>query len=287
MHVPVLLNEVLEALALRVGGRYIDGTLGGGGHAAGILQAIAPSGRLLGLDCDAQAVSVAREHLQPYADRLVTAHASFADMAGQARTHGFVDVDGILLDLGLSSLQLADGTRGFSLLTDGPLDMRFDAQQDLTAADIVNHWAERELADLIYRYGEEPRSRGIARAIVRKRPLRTTRELAQAAAHGARGRSKIHPATRTFQALRIAVNDELTTIEAMLPQTLELLRPGGRLVVIAFHSLEDRLVKNFMRAGQQAGALKLINKKPLVATEAETRANPRSRSAKLRVAERL
>jgi 16S rRNA (cytosine1402-N4)-methyltransferase len=291
MHVPVLFNAVLESLALRADGLYIDGTLGGGGHAAGILERTKPNGRLLGLDRDGQALAVARSNpdLQSYLDRLTTVYGSFADLAAIARACDFGAVDGILLDLGLSSLQLAEAARGFALQADGPLDMRFDQKQTLMAAELVNRWAERELADLIYRYGEEPRSRIIAREIVRRRPLRTTGELAALIARVTRRGShgKVHPATRTFQALRIAVNDELASIEEALPQTVELLRSGGRLVVIAFHSLEDRIVKNFMRAQQQAGTLRLITKKPLVAMDVEVRANPRSRSAKLRVAERL
>lgn len=287
-HIPVLFNTVMEALNLRAAGLYIDGTLGGGGHAAGILERTQPQGRLLGLDRDGQALIAAREHLLPDLERLTTVYGSFADLGEIARACDFHAVDGILLDLGLSSLQLNDATRGFALQTDGPLDMRFDQKQTLTAVEIVNHWSERELADLIYQYGEEPRSRTIARAIVRQRPLHTTGELAALIAHAARSRShgKVHPATRTFQALRIAVNDELALVAQALPQTVNLLRPGGRLVVISFHSLEDRMVKNFMRAQKQAGMFASITKKPLVATAAEIRANPRSRSAKLRVAER-
>jgi 16S rRNA (cytosine1402-N4)-methyltransferase len=288
-HSPVLFNEVMAALALHPDGVYIDGTLGGGGHAAGILERIQPNGRLLGLERDGQALVAAREHgiPQSYLSRLTAVYGSFVDIGEIARACGFDAVDGILLDLGLSSLQLGDASRGFALQADGPLDMRFDQTQTLTAAQLINHWSERDIADLIYRYGEEPRSRTIARAIVRQRPLRTTGELASLIARVVRSSSgKIHPATRTFQALRIAVNDELSIIEQALPQTLSLLRHGGRLVIISFHSLEDRIVKNFMRAQQQAGALTLITKKPLTATAAEIRANPRSRSAKLRVAAR-
>ena len=285
-HVPVLYYEVMAALNIIANGTYIDGTLGGGGHAQGMLERSSPAGRLLGLDRDPRALEIAQQRLQAFAGRLIVVNRSFAAIGEVARAHGFTQADGILLDLGLSSLQLADPARGFSLLSDGPLDMRFDPTHILQADEIVNHWSEHELADMVYRYGEEPRSRQIARAIVRNRPLHSTTELAAVIARGAQRRGRIHPATRTFQALRIAVNDELTEIERALPQSVELLQRGGRLAVIAFHSLEDRLVKNFMRAQQQAGLLSILTKKPLTATAAEASANPRSRSAKLRIAVR-
>ena len=211
---------------------------------------------------------------------------SFAELGSVARLAQFTEVDGILFDLGLSSLQLADPERGFSIQHDGPLDMRFDPSQELSAAEIVNHWPEGDIADLIFRFGEEPRSRAIARAIVRRRPLRSTAELASAVASAVRTRGRVHPATRTFQALRIGVNDELGMVREALPQALDLLRPEGRLAVISFHSLEDRIVKNFMREQQQLERLKVLTKKPLTATDEEIEANPRSRSAKLRAASR-
>lgn len=286
-HLPVLFGAVMDALAVKADGLYIDCTLGGGGHAAGILERSKPGGRLLGLDRDAQAIESASRRLEDYRDRLVLVNRSFAEVELTARNTGFTQVDGIVFDLGLSSLQLASATRGFSFQTQGDLDMRFDHAQQLSAADIVNHWQERELADLIYKFGEEPASRTIARAIVRNRPLRTVDELAGVIASAVRRRGRIHPATRTFQALRIAVNDELAAIEQALPQAVELLRPGGRLAVISFHSLEDRIVKNFMREQQRAGNLSLLSKKPIVADPDEARANPRSRSAHLRAAIRI
>ncbi len=285
-HRPVLFDEVMAALDVKSNGQYIDATLGGGGHAEGILERSRPSGQVLGLDRDPQAITFARQHLQKFSERLIAVNSTFANVGEVARANGFTEVEGILLDLGLSSLQLANAERGFSFLSEGPLDMRFDPAHELTAGEIVNHGAERDIADVIYRYSEEPRSRQIARAIVHQRPLRTTKQLADVIARTTRGRGRIHPATRTFQALRIAVNDEFAEIERALPQTIELLKPGGRLAIISFHSLEDRIIKNFMRAQQQAGAVSLVNKKPITASDEELIANPRSRSAKLRVATR-
>ncbi|MBI5878963.1 MAG: 16S rRNA (cytosine(1402)-N(4))-methyltransferase RsmH [Chloroflexi bacterium] len=274
----------MDALAVQPGGRYIDGTLGAGGHSGVILERSAPSGRLLAMDRDPGALELARARLAAYAERVVLVHASFGDLAAVARQSGFEPVDGILLDLGFSSMQVGDATRGFALQSDGPLDMRFDPSQALTAGEIVNHWSERELADLIYQFGEEPDSRRIARAIVARRPLYSTGELAAVVARAVRHRGKNHPATRTFQALRIAVNDELAIITAALPQAVGLLRDGGRLAVIAFHSLEDRIVKQFLRAQQAAGTLTVRGRKPVTASDEEVRANARSRSAKLRAA---
>ena len=286
MHVPVLFTQVIAALAVRPGGVYIDCTVGGGGHSLAILAGTAPGGRLLGLDRDPDALAAARERLAADAERLTLVRTSFAELGSVARQAQFTEVDGILFDLGLSSLQLADPERGFSIQHDGPLDMRFDSSQELSAAEIVNRWPEGEIADLIFQFGEEPRSRAIARAIIRRRPLHSTAELASVVAGALRTRGKVHPATRTFQALRIAVNDELGMVRMALPQAVELLRPGGRLVVISFHSLEDRIVKYFMREQQQLGTLELLSKRPLTATQDEIVANPRSRSAKLRVAAR-
>jgi len=303
-HVPVLLAEVIEALRPAPGRDFIDGTLGAGGHAQALLDASAPGGRLLGFDRDGSALEAARVRLAPYGERLATAHASYMQMGQIAPALGFARVDGVLLDLGFSSLQVDDPARGFAFRHAGPLDMRYDPASGLTAADILNGWPEAELADLIYEYGEDRHSRRIARAIVAARPLETTRQLADviAAAVPGAGRERIHPATRTFQALRIAVNEELAHLEAVLPQALDLLRPGGRLAVISFHSLEDRLVKNFLRdaardwlpdpADPRGGrpvepALRLVTKKPITAADEEIAANPRARSAKLRVAERV
>ncbi|HWQ13994.1 MAG TPA: 16S rRNA (cytosine(1402)-N(4))-methyltransferase RsmH [Roseiflexaceae bacterium] len=290
-HVPVLLAEVLAGLASKPGGRYIEGTLGGGGHAAALLEASAPDGRLLGLDVDPAALAAAAARLAPFGERFTAARGNFRDIGALARAHGFAAVDGVLLDLGVSSHQLDTPERGFSFQADAPLDMRLDPQGAVTAADLVNELPEGELADVIYRYGEERASRRIARLIVearRRGRIATTGELADIVTRALGGRrGKIHPATRTFQALRIATNRELESLELALPQAVELLAHGGRLAVIAFHSLEDRIVKQFLRAEAEAGRMRIITKKPLEAGADEARANPRSRSAKLRVAERI
>ena len=285
------------------GGLYVDGTLGAGGHARGILEACAPDGRLLGLDVDPQALAIARKILAPYEHRIHLAQASYTSLSKQLEKIGWVAVDGIVLDLGASSMQFDTPERGFSFMEDAPLDMRFGPHVPQTAADLVNKLSERELADLIYRYGEERDSRRIARAIVRARPVHTTRELVsaiQAVSH--RRGERLNPATRTFQALRIAVNEELASIEAVLPQAVEALTPGGRLAVISFHSLEDRIVKDFMRQQsrdlvnppyeriyetERKATLKEVNRKPITPSEAEIQNNPRARSAKLRIAEKL
>lgn len=301
-HVPVLLNETLAALALTPGADVIDGTLGGAGHAEAILQAIAPNGRLLGLDADPAAVARARMRLAPFGERAILAQANFDQMRIVAGAYRLAPA-AILLDLGLSSYQLAGDDRGFSFLSAGPLDMRFNPAAGRSAADLVNTLDEVELADLIFRYGEERFSRRIARALVTARPLAEARVVAAVIARATGGRhERIHPATRTFQALRIAVNDELGALERVLPQALDLLQIAGRLVVISFHSLEDRLVKQFMQreasdcicpprlpvcvCGHRA-RLRLSVKKPIAATEAEVSRNPRSRSAHLRVAEKI
>ena len=295
-HTPVLLDEVIAGLSPKSGGRYVDGTLGGGGHAAAILERSAPDGRLLGLDADPAALAAAGLRLAPFEARFTPAHGNFRDLGRLARERGFDRVDGILLDLGVSSHQLDTPERGFSFAADAPLDMRLDPTEGDTAADLVNRLPEGELADLIFRYGEERGSRRVARFIAearRKRPIARTAELAELVARALGGRhGKIHPATRTFQALRIAVNRELESLEAALPQAVELLAPGGRLAVISFHSLEDRIVKLFFRAESGYGGtgharLAIVTKKPLEAGEEENRANPRARSAKLRIAERV
>ena len=301
-HLPVLYPEVLAGLKPAPGGKYIDGTLGAGGHAAGILTLSSPDGRLLGMDRDPRALETARAALAPFGDRVTIVSASYTHMADAAR--GFAPVDGILLDLGLSSLQLDDPARGFAFQSEGPLDMRFDPQSELTAAEIVNEWPLDELADILYQYGEERHSRKIAQAIGAARPLRTTTQLAEVvvrAVGGRRDASRIHPATRTFQALRIAVNGELDTVKEVLPIAVSLLYPGGRLAVISFHSLEDRIVKDYFRLqarGPQndpalpapahfVPVLKEITRKPGVASAEEIARNPRARSAKLRIAEKL
>jgi 16S rRNA (cytosine1402-N4)-methyltransferase len=306
-HQPVLYHEIIHALQPRGGGLYVDGTVGAGGHAWGILQDSQPDGRLLGLDLDPQALSLAREKLAPFGERAILRQASYVTLEQQLAELGWMAVDGILLDLGLSSMQVDSPERGFSFLTDAPLDMRFDPLNPVTAADLVNTLPEDELADILFRYGEEHQARKVARAIVQARPVVSTRQLAQLAAQSSQGgykhkRSDIHPATRTFQALRIAVNGELQAIEAVLPLVLSALRAGGRMAVISFHSLEDRLVKQFLRreakdclcpprqpvctCGHKA-ALKEVTAHPIRPQAAEVEDNPRSRSARLRVAEKL
>ena len=299
-----MLAEAIDGLAVGPGADCIDGTLGGAGHAEALLQASSPTGRLLGLDVDPEAIERGRERLAQFGERVVLVQTSFREIEAQAARHRFKGVRAILLDLGISSYQLAP-ERGFSFLAAGPLDMRLDPKASITAAEIVNEWPAEALADVIYRYGEEPRSRRIARAIVSARPLNTTTELAAVVARAVGGRPtdrRIHPATRVFQALRIEVNDELGTLEAALPQIVRMLGPGGRFAVIAFHSLEDRIVKRFIQqesrdcicpsvqstctCGHQA-TIKALTRKPIQASEAEVRRNPRSRSAKLRIAERL
>jgi 16S rRNA (cytosine1402-N4)-methyltransferase len=303
-HIPVLLDEVLRELNPHPGQRFIDATLGAGGHAEAILQAIAPDGQVLALDADPVALNSARQRLAPYNDRAHLVNANFAQLATIARSYDFVPVHGVLLDLGLSSMQLSAAERGFSFQSEGPLDMRYDPSGPITAADLVNSLSQSELADLLYRFGEERRSRGIARAIVAARPIHSTQELADVVARAVGGRrgAKIHPATRTFQALRIAVNDELGALSSALSEATTILAPGGRLAVISFHSLEDRIVKNFFiqeskdcicppeqptcTCGHRA-TLRIITRKPIIASSDETRVNPRARSAKLRVAERM
>jgi len=292
-HTPVLYQQVLSALDPQPGCLIIDGTIGAGGHAEGILERSAPSGQLLGLDRDPVALPLALQRLERFGARLQLRQGSFRDLSAHAAALGWQAVDGILLDLGLSSMQLADPRRGFSFQSEGRLDMRFDPGQELEAAELVNRLPEPELASLIARYGEDPRARRIARAIVAARPLRTTTELAELVARAVRSRgSRTHPATRTFQALRIAVNEELTALEQALPQAVELLKPGGRLVVIAFHSLEDRLVKRFCREAslsteERPARLRRITRKPVRAELEELERNPRARSARLRAAEKI
>ena len=281
----------------------MDCTLGAGGHARGILEASGPDGCLLGLDVDPQALALARETLAPFGERARLVQASYETLSVQLDGLGWEAVDGILLDLGASSIQFDRPERGFSFLHEGPLDMRFGPHASQSAEQLVNGLAQDELADLIYRYGEERDSRRIARAIVKARPIHTTRELAAViqSAVPARGK-RIHPATRTFQALRIAVNEELAALDTVLPQAAEALEPGGRLAVISFHSLEDRMVKEYIRSQirdlvnppyeriyevERRAVLKEVVRKPVVPSEEEIRANPRARSAKLRIAEKL
>jgi len=301
-HRPVLYQEIIHALRPKSGGRYIDGTLGAGGHASGILAASQPDGQLLGLDVDPQAIELARRNLAPFGERAYVKRGSYTTMATQMAALGWDTVDGILLDLGASSMQFDSPQRGFSYLAEGPLDMRFDPSNPLTADEIVNLWTEAELEEVIYRFGEEPSARRIARAIVQARPVKGTRELAAIVAKVSFRHGSHPPATQTFQALRIAVNGELEAVETALPLAIRLLGQDGRLAVITFHSLEDRLVKEFTRreskdcicppgqpvctCGHQA-ILKEITRRPIRPAEREIEQNSRSRSAKLRVAEKL
>ncbi len=300
-HIPVLLNEVLEALL--PADRLIDGTLGAGGHTRVLLENGAHE--VLGFDLDPVALELARTSLASYGDRAHLVHASYAHMAVEAQRLGWQQADGILLDLGVSSMQLDQAERGFAFMKDGPLDMRFNPSGGQPpASELVNEWDEADLADLFYKYGEEPQGRRLARAIIASRPFTTTRQLSEVIERALPRHKgdRIHPATRAFQALRIAVNDELGVVERTLPIAIDLLRPGGRLAVISFHSLEDRIVKQAFKlastdcicppevpvcvCGHHA-RVRLVTRKPLVASDAEIAQNPRSRSAKMRVVEKL
>jgi 16S rRNA (cytosine1402-N4)-methyltransferase len=292
-HVPVLLQEAIDFLAIRRGGTYIDATVGQGGHSYEIAKRLGAQGRLIGLDKDPAALEAVRTRLaQPPAElegdwpRVSLLHESFARVAEHVAPG---TADGLLADLGLSSLQLEDTRRGFSFQADGPLDMRMDPRSERTAEQVVNHLDEKTLADVIYEFGEERRSRRIARAIVRSRPIRSSAHLASVISAAARSMKpeRIHPATRTFQAIRIFVNRELEDLEALLQSAPQVLKSGGRLVIISFHSLEDRMVKEALREGAKRGVYKLLTKKPAVPGAAEVDRNPRARSAKLRAAERV
>jgi 16S rRNA (cytosine1402-N4)-methyltransferase len=291
-HVPVLLKEAIDFLAIKRGGTYFDVTVGLGGHSYEIARRLGTLGHLIGLDKDPAALNVARARLDPPGKEdwpeITLLHRSFADIANDQRPR---TADGILADLGMSSPQLNDATRGFSFQADGPLDMRMNPQEERTAEQVVNHLDERELADVIYEFGEERRSRRIARAIVRSRPIRSTEHLAEVISAAARpmnqAERRIHPATRTFQAIRIFVNHELDDLRELLRAAPQLLKPGGRLVVISFHSLEDRMVKDGFREGARLGQYQVLTKKPVTAGEEEVDRNPRARSAKLRAAERV
>ena len=308
-HLPVLAEEVMQMLAPRPGSLHVDGTVGGGGHTERILEAASPDGRVLGLDADPAAIARTGQRLARFGDRLVLRQANFRDLAAVAPEAGFPAVDGVLLDLGLSSFQLADPERGFSFRADGPLDMRFDPRVGRPAAELLAELDEGELGDIFRRYGEEPHARRIASAVVTMRsttPVETAEAFASLVERvvprrpGRAGR--IHPATRVFQALRIAVNGELDALEVALGAAVGLLRPGGRLVVLAYHSLEDRIVKRFVAAERRgcicplsfpvcvcgrAPRLRPVGPQPAMPSETEVAANPRARSARLRTAERL
>ncbi|MGD0415442.1 MAG: 16S rRNA (cytosine(1402)-N(4))-methyltransferase RsmH [Terriglobales bacterium] len=311
-HVPVLLKEAIDFLAVKRGGTYLDATVGLGGHSLEIARRLGAAGHLIGFDKDPAALAVAQKNLAPVvgrqslvvsesaSERLTTndqrpdwptitlLQGSFAELANDQRP---ATIDGLLADLGVSSLQLNDPARGFSFQAEGPLDMRMNPMSGETAEQVVNHSDERELADVIYEFGEERRSRRIARAIVRSRPIRTTKQLVEVISAAARSMNqkheRIHPATRTFQALRIFVNRELDDLKALLEAAPRVLKPGGRLVVISFHSLEDRIVKDALREGAKQGWYRLLTKKPVTASEEEIDRNPRSRSAKMRAAEKV
>jgi 16S rRNA (cytosine1402-N4)-methyltransferase len=292
-HVPVLLQQAIRTLNVRAGGRYADATLGMAGHSLEIARRLGGSGQLIGFDRDPEAIAIATRRLNALREDLgsempeVVLHNEPFSMAKKLIEPE--SLDGLLADVGVSSLQLDEAHRGFSFQADGPLDMRQDTRRGITAEQVVNQAGEKELADLIYEFGEERRSRRIARAIVRARPITTTGQLARivSAAAPAMKQERLHPATRTFQALRIRVNDELGELKALLEAAPGLLKLGGRLVVISFHSLEDRLVKDAMREGARVGMYHLDSRKPITAEEEETDRNPRSRSAKLRAAERM
>lgn len=302
-HIPVLVEETIEALQVQPGGRYIDCTLGGGGHAAAILERSSPGGQLLGIDADPEAVRIARVRLEAHSGSTLLINENFVNLQAICYRHDFFPVHGILFDLGLSSLQLNGNGRGFSFQHDAPLDMRLNPNQGLTAADIVNTYSETELAHLISVYGEEGYSRQIAHRIVLERPIKTTLHLAMVIerAIGSR-RGRLHPATKTFQAVRIAVNQELEHLESALRQAVNLLGLEGRLVVLSYHSLEDRIVKQFMQREAKdclcppglptcvcghTASLRLVKKKVITPSPVEVQINQRSRSARLRVAERI
>jgi 16S rRNA (cytosine1402-N4)-methyltransferase len=291
-HVPVLLQDAIRYLNVRAGGTYVDATLGFAGHSSAIARLLGPEGTLIAFDRDPEAMAMARERMSRLAEELGTRMPKLQfveeEFSSAERHLEPGSVDGLLADFGVSSMQLNEAHRGFSFQAEGPLDMRMNPRYGRTAEQVVNQAGEKELANLIYEFGEERRSRRIARAIVRARPIKTTAQLAQviSAAAPAMKHERIHPATRTFQALRIFVNSELEEIQALLAAAPRLLKPAGRLVVISFHSLEDRLAKDALRAEAQAGVFELLTRKPVIADEQETDRNPRARSAKLRAAER-
>lgn len=302
-HKPVLLTETINALAVQPGGRYIDCTVGGGGHSNAILEHSAPGGQLLGIDADPEAIHLAATNLHQYQDSVLLVNDNFANINDICQRYSFLPVHGILFDLGLSSYQLQNDPRGFSFQYDAVLDMRFNPSQETTAAQVVNNTSEMELSLILREYGEERFSQRIARHIVRERPVHTTLQLARIVEDAVGGRhGKIHPATRTFQAIRIFVNKELEMLEIALSKAVDVLGIGGRLVVISYHSLEDRIVKHFMQKEAKDcicppdipvcqcnhhASLRIINKKVIVPSEEELRDNPRSRSAKLRAAEKI
>jgi 16S rRNA (cytosine1402-N4)-methyltransferase len=288
LHVPVLLRETLELLDVQPEGTYIDATLGAGGHAQEVLKRLG-SGKLLGLDRDPQALEAARARLAGFGEKLRMMQGNFAQIDALHAASGLPPANGVLADLGLSSMQLDDASRGFSFNLSGPLDMRMDPGSETTAADLVNHASERDLADIFFKLGEERHSRRMARAIVKARPYRVTTDLAQVVTRAIPSRAglhQIHPATRAFMALRLAVNAELENLEQLLGRVLMVLRPGGRVVILSFHSLEDRRVKQAFRRWQEEGRASTLTRKVVRPSDEEVRVNPRARSAKLRAAEK-
>ena len=305
-HQPVLYHEILAALKPGTNRRYVDCTLGAGGHAFGILEASSPNGQLLGFDLDSSAIQLAKERLKPFRDRAFLRHSSYLELENTLLEMGWEGVDGIVIDFGVSSMQFDRPERGFSFLKDGPLDMRFNPQAGQSAADLLNTLSKESIANILWKYGEEQQSRRIAAAICQQRPLTTTTELAELIANTIRtrprhGRKAINPATKTFQALRIAVNHELDAVENILPMALKSLNPGGRLAVISFHSLEDRIVKQFFQKESRdcicppeqpictcnhKASISRITRKPITANPTELKENRRARSAKLRIVEK-
>ena len=285
-HTPVLLAEAMQFLEPKTGGRFIDATLGAGGHTLALLERTAPDGKVLAIDQDQSALFAARPIVELSGSRLILVNANFRELAAIAAENEFTGCDGVLADIGISSMMVDDASRGFSFMREGPLDMRMDRAEQMTAADVVNTYSEKEIADILYTYAEERRSRPIARSIVRSRPLHSTTDLVRAIERVSGGprRGQIHPATRTFQALRIYVNDELKSLEAFLDASMGVVRSSGRVVVIAFHSLEDRIVKQGFRNSAIPG--RVLTKKVVTATPDEVQRNPRARSAKLRAWER-
>lgn len=301
-HLPVMLQQVLDGLQPKSPGLFVDGTLGAGGHSASILALAQPHGELLGIDLDPVAMNLARERLTQFGQRVHLVHGSYSDLDVHLKSIGWEKVQGILLDLGVSSMQLDQPEKGFSFRLDAPLDMRFNPSAPLTGAEILNEWDESDILQILWDFGEERQARRIVRAILAARPIHTTIELANLIEKTIGRKSGIHPATKTFQALRIAVNGELENLKTVLPKAVDALSPGGRLAVISFHSLEDRIVKHFfvdqakdcicppsqpICTCDHRAKLKIITRHPLEADESEISYNPRSRSARLRVAERL
>jgi 16S rRNA (cytosine1402-N4)-methyltransferase len=288
-HKPVLVEETMNWLAIKPGGLYVDATVGLAGHAIEIARRLGAGGRLVGLDRDAQALGIARSRLAEFGDKVTLVHANFSQIGEVFAERSLLPADGVLADLGVSSMQLDSGERGFSFRSQGPLDMRMDRDTEETASDIVNTADEKALADLLYQYGEERDSRRIARTIVRARPIRDTEHLATvvAGARNARGRQKLHPATKTFLALRIAVNREMEELGQFLSRVPATLSHGGRWVMLSYHSLEDRPVKQCFQRLAHEGVLKILTKKVIPASDAEIAANPRARSVKMRAAEKI